>query len=309
MKKIVLISSYCDSREKLEILEKNILIIKSLNIDVMLISPIQLPNEIQVLCDYYFYTKDNPVLDWPTKSMYAWKDLNLGDRMIRITKTFGDYGWAGLHQVKKLSEIALSFEYDYFYHIIYDLVIDDIVFDGLSKNQNCHIYSSKRGQQVWEVGLHFMCFDRTNLQEFIQHIDLSNYLKNNYYDAFSWLSDLKKTFNYNIVKTPVEDKIFIYEGKDYLNVSIIDDLKFFIEKNDEIKSSIKILFYDLESTKYFDMLIDDIRYNLTLHGNTLIDFKFNQYDIKPVVIFYNGNTYDITKIIKEIKHSTLNYLN
>lgn len=308
MKKIALISSYCDSQEKLEILEKNILIIKSLNIDVMLITPLQLSNKIQGLCDYYFYTKDNPVLDWPIKSIYAWRDLNIGDKMIRITKTFMDYGWAGLYQVKKLSEIALSFEYDYFYHMIYDLKINDVVLDGLMKNQDCHIYSSKRDEKIWEVGLHFMSFNRENLVEFIKHIDLDNYLRNNYHDAFSWLLDLKNVFNFNIVKNPVEDEIFIYEGKDYLNLSDIDGLNFFIEKNDQTKSSIKILFYDIDRPKHLDIIVDNIKSNLYLENNTLVDLKFNQYDIKQVILFYEGNPYDITKTINDIKHSTLSYL-
>jgi len=309
MKKVCLISSFCDTQEKIDVLSGNLDIINQLGIDTILISPLFLPKEIVEKVSYFFITKDNPVLDWPTKSMYAWKDLNLGDRMIRITKTFGDYGWAGLFQVKKLSEIALTFEYDYFYHLIYDLKIDNVVLDGFSKNQECHIYASKRGEQIWNVGLHFMSFNRNNLQDFIKHIDLNNYLKNNYYDAFSWLSDLKRTFDYNIVDTPVEDKIFIYDGKDYLDVSNIENLKFFIEKNDEEQTSVKILFYENETPKHLNISVGDLNYNLTLEENFLIDLGFSKFDIKPVIIFYENNSYDITKIIRDIKHSTLNYLN
>ena len=37
MKKIALISSFCDNDQKIEVLQKNIKIIKNLNIDIILI--------------------------------------------------------------------------------------------------------------------------------------------------------------------------------------------------------------------------------------------------------------------------------
>ena len=46
MKKIVLISSYCDTQEKINILSENIKVLKSLGLDTLVISPITLPNEI-----------------------------------------------------------------------------------------------------------------------------------------------------------------------------------------------------------------------------------------------------------------------
>ena len=40
MKKIVLISTYCDTIEKIEILKENIIKIKSFGLDVLVISPL-----------------------------------------------------------------------------------------------------------------------------------------------------------------------------------------------------------------------------------------------------------------------------
>jgi len=41
--KVALISSFCDNQEKMDVLEKNIKIVKSHNLDVIVISPFNLP--------------------------------------------------------------------------------------------------------------------------------------------------------------------------------------------------------------------------------------------------------------------------
>ena len=55
MKKIALISTFCDNQEKLDLLIKNIKKIKSLGIDVMIISPLKLNDEVIELCDYSIF--------------------------------------------------------------------------------------------------------------------------------------------------------------------------------------------------------------------------------------------------------------
>ena len=70
MKKVALISTYCDNQEKIDVLLKNINIVKSYGLDVIVISPIVLPENIQKQCDYFFLTKDNPVLEWPKKAIF-----------------------------------------------------------------------------------------------------------------------------------------------------------------------------------------------------------------------------------------------
>ena len=72
MKKIALISTFCDNQEKLNLLKENITKIKSFDVDVMVISPLKLDDETIELSDYLIYTKENPVLNWPEKSYFQW---------------------------------------------------------------------------------------------------------------------------------------------------------------------------------------------------------------------------------------------
>jgi hypothetical protein len=136
MKKIALISTFCDTEEKQNILKENIIKIKSLGIDVMAISPIEIPYDITKLCDFFFYTKENPLLGWPERAHTQWYRMPISEnRITEIHRAFYDYGWAALYQTKKLSQLALTFDYDIFYHLIYDLEIDDIIKSELKSNE------------------------------------------------------------------------------------------------------------------------------------------------------------------------------
>jgi hypothetical protein len=121
MKKIALISTFCDTEHKKNILHENVEKIKKLGIDVMLISPnfIEIPYKTIAISDFCFYTKENPLLNWPVRSFTHWYEMPIDDdRSTTLHRNFSDYGWAALYQSKKLSQIALTFDYDIFYHLI-----------------------------------------------------------------------------------------------------------------------------------------------------------------------------------------------
>jgi len=302
-KKVALISTFCDTQEKLDILEKNINIVKQHGLDVITISPLPLPDSIIKLCDYVFFTKDNPVLDWPTKAMRFFSTVFIDNVSYEISRTYPDYGFAGLTQVKQLSEIALNFEYDQFYHIIYDLKIDENVIEGFLSNKDCNIYPSKRGNDFWEAGLHYMIFNRENLKEFISHITLENYLSISHLEALGWLLNLKSVFPYKSESTPVEDEIFYYEGFEFFNYSPTDKFKFFIEKN--FQNPIKLLFYGLDNEKDIKIKVNDFVLETTIDNFKLIDLKINNDNCQTVILEVDSIEYDITEIIKKVKHNTI----
>jgi hypothetical protein len=305
-KKVALISTFCDTQEKLDVLEKNIKIIKSHNLDVIAISPFNLPEYLTKQCDYFLITKDNPILDWPTRAMYAWRGLNFNGVKYNLGKTYPDYGFAGLTQIKQLSQIALGLDYNQFFHMIYDIKIDENVIEGFYSNRTNSVYPSKRKDEVWPVGLHYLIFNKENLKNFISHINLETYLGVKNGDAFAVLRSLQNKLNYVIEKTPIEDEIYYYENIDFFNCSPIESLKFFIENNDETPNSIKILFYDIVGEKEIKVKVSDIETIHTVNSLYLIDLGFNKFNLQPVTIELDNVIYDITEIIKKIKHSYLN---
>ena len=77
MKKIALISTFCNTPEKVHILVENVKILKSLGVDVMVNSFISLEPEIINYFDFYFQTKENPLLRWPERAnTFWWKQVN-----------------------------------------------------------------------------------------------------------------------------------------------------------------------------------------------------------------------------------------
>jgi len=305
LNKVALISTFCDTQEKLDVLEKNIKIIKSHNLDVIAISPFNLPESITKLCDYVFVTKDNPVLEWPVRSMYAWRKVTLNGKLHTIARTYPDYGFAGLTQIKQLSEIALNFGYNQFYHMIYDLKIDENVIDGFNSDKTCSVYPSKRGDSNWEAGLHYMIFDKNNLNKFISQITLENYLSLKDSHSFEWLKSIQSVVGYNVEPIAVEDEIYYYEGFDFFNFSPIKGLKFFIEKNDETLTPIKLLFYENQLDKEIKIKVGETINVGVINDYAIFDLGFNKLNPQQVTITVDSVEYDITNIILNLKHSFL----
>ena len=303
-KKVVLFSTFCDTEEKLNVLEMNIKKVKEIGVDVITISPFNLPEHITKQCDYFFITKDNPILDWPLRAMFGWKGLIINGQTYQIARTYPDYGYAGLTQVKQLSQIALGLGYDQFHHMIYDTKIDENVIEGLNSDKTNSVYPSKRKEDVWTVGLHYLIFNRENLEKFISHLNLEEYIGVKDGDAFALLHSLQPKLNYTIEKTPVEDEIYYYENKDFFNFSPTEDFKLFVVSNDETHEPIKLVFYEIKPELKLIIKVESGE-EIIVEDEQIIDLRFNKYSLQEVTIECNSIVYNITEIIKSIKHSSL----
>jgi hypothetical protein len=120
--KVALVLSYCDTDETINILIKNILILKSNNIDVCLISPILLNEDIQFLCDYFIYTEENPILKWPERYYSYWVNQidDVGKQFVMKYEEV-DYYWTVLYQLKISFNLVKNIEYSNIIIMNYDL--------------------------------------------------------------------------------------------------------------------------------------------------------------------------------------------
>lgn len=301
MRKIVLISSYCDTDEKIDILKTNIETIKDLGMDVMLNSPISLPLKITNKCDYFFLTKENPILKWPQKAVYVSHTSNINNKKIKISKCSPDYGWANIYQVKKLSEFALTYDYDRFYHIIYDLIIDDVVIDGFKSERKNSFYHFHEHN----VSLHLMIFDREHLIQFISQLNLEQYLSDGGI-AEQWLDRLLQlnNFEYKIENSFVDDKILFSGHGDLYNYSKNKKIKFFIIKDTINLTNVKLYFYEIEDS-YINIRINtDIR-NYKVSNGDIIDLGFNSENVSNTTIESIDYSQNITNDIKNVIHNTI----
>jgi len=322
MKKVALISSYCDNDNKVKILKENILKLKDLGLDVFVISPINLSTEIIDICDFVFFTKENPLLLWPIRSFTFWKTVYTKDGWIMLHHNVADYGWAALNQVKRMSEIALHYDYDLFYHIIYDLDIDEKVVSEILNNHVNLIHpriNPKNPKELWEATLHFMIFDKVTMKKIVDKIDLKTYLDSNGVaegQALKWASEIPL----KIVEHPVKDRVYYWEDKDFFDYSKNNRYKFFFSKNtdseiwigeppkkDFIDGNLKIIFYDIKDKTDIVLKINDKQYSYTISESIVFYIDQNSKEIYSMIIDDGEYVVDLSDDIKNTNRNLIYY--
>lgn len=322
MKKIVLISTYCNTIEKIKILKENIIKIKSFGLDVLVISPLTLPSEIIELSDFVFFTKENPLLLWPVRSFTFWKSVYTDEGWVKMYHNLADYGWAGLYQVKKLSQIALTYDYDIFYHMIYDLVIDDVVETELT-NYTTNIVHPRRDPHhpdvLWETTLHFMVFDRPMMEKIVSEIELDEYLRTNGVaegEVLKW----KNKYNIPTSDKPVKDSIYYWQETDFFNYSNNENYKLFFNKNDEseislgdektkgwINNKLRLFFYDVNQPTNISYKINGNEYNQHIQNTCVIDTIYDSTKVYEFILFDGKTKYDFSETIKKLSRNLFYY--
>jgi len=299
MKKIALISTFCDNQEKLDLLITNIKKIKSLGIDVMIISPFKLNDEVIELCDHLIFSKENPLLDWPEKAYVQWQLLNINGGNIKMNTTCPDYGYAGLIQIKRMADLALSMDYDMFFPMIYDININEHVESVFKNNKKNSFFPSMRDGDVWLIGLHLISLDREHLTSFKNLITKESYLTDLSGDAFSWTYSVLDFIPGIIENEPVEDLIYYFKDIDFFNFSIIEEIKCFIHKIEN--QDIKFIFYDFKEIKKFIIKTEDFEYEYNVKEWEEIELPYKEYI--SFIVIYEEKEYDFTSIINKIKHN------
>jgi hypothetical protein len=301
-KRIVLISSYCDTKEKIDILINTIKTIKSYNLDVMVNSPLPLPSDVINMCDFYIQTKENPLLYWPQKSVMSWVRNTDKGKEIVIKRALIDYGWAALYQTKKLSEYALTYDYDRYYHIIYDTEIDNTVVSTFLSDKKCNFYPFHEHK----VSLHLIALDRENLLKFSNLITFDSYLKFNCI-VENWLYDtlIKSNMDYKIELEKIDDLILFHKDDNLFDYSDINGLVFFIVKDVVHNDEVCLYFYNNKEKINVLINVDGVESSYYISNRDIINLGFKPYDIKNVLISYDGISSDITEKIKNIIHNVI----
>lgn len=299
MKKIALISTFCNTEEKILLLTENVKKIKSFGVDVMLISPLKLTDELIDLCDYLIYSKENPVLTWPEKSYFQWWDGTIDGKHITMTTTYPDYGFAGLLQIKRMADFALSMDYEIFFPIIYDININEHVESVFRDNLKNSFFPSMRDGQVWGIGLHLISLDREHLSRFKNLITKESYLVEGDFDAFAWLHRAVKLIPGKIEPEPVEDLIYFLENKDFFNISPTDKFKSFVHKT--LIDNMKIVFYDFGGVKLFKIKTENFYQEVDLREWEEVSLPF--FDCKNLFVECDGDVIDFTEEINKITYN------
>jgi hypothetical protein len=301
MKKIALITSFCNTKEKLKVLYDNIKTIKDLGLDVMVFSHFYLPKNINNIIDYTIISKENPIITWPEKGILQWQSISYNNFSIHMSIANSDYGYAVLNQIKRMASLALSMDYNSFFIIDYDLNITDYVKSILLDNKKNSFFPAKniRGD-TWPIGLRLISLDREHLIRFENLITKENYMFNITDCAESWIH---KSINFIPVineNEHLEDLIYNYEHINFFDQSIIKGLKLFIHKI--VNSELKLFFYDFKNVKNFTIKTEDFIQEFNVNEFEEIEFPYKEYN--SFIVVYEGKEYDFTDIISKITFNT-----
>lgn len=225
MKKAVIILSHCNTEEKLQVLKDNISKLKfNPDLDIILTSHISLPKEVVDSVNYFIYDKNNPVLSWPQRGMFSWKEYN----EIYLNSIQPDYGWCVFNQIKLGGLMAL--DYDISYIINYDLVIDLNVNEILNNNtQETNFFQSKNYQgKVQNPSLLLFKVNKPHLQYLINNISIDDYC-NSHKTAEQYLNTLIKNLEHTIPDYFIFDQIDFFEKQIFkLSNSIYSHFDYFV---------------------------------------------------------------------------------
>jgi hypothetical protein len=284
------------------VLEENIKLIKSNNLDVILLSPISLPEYIINLCNVFIQTKENPVTNWPGKTMFEYWGYCMNNKLYELHLGKSDYGWASFYQVKKLSQIALTYDYDYFFHIIYDTNIDDHLINTFLTEEKCILFPSNKG---FDIGGFFMGFDRYSLDLFQRMITKDLYYKNHDV-AETLLCNMSKVLPCKIENYVTSDKIYFFENLDLFNYSSYDDFKFFLHKRTLADDdTAKIFFYDMYEDFNVIVTINEKTIEQRITNHFLMDLNIHHDMVYELSISFNGVRQNLTSQYNNISHNKI----
>lgn len=306
MKKVALISTFCDTKEKEKILLSNIKSLKENGVDIICIGPNFIPIDYEVIrnSDHFLFTKENPVLEWPDRACSHWKEIFFGEgKKLRLTHYTIDYGWAALYHIKKMLQVALGYDYNLFYPMVYDLEIDESVLKEITSDVTNSFYTRlnpKNPSEKWESTLHFLVFDRDTAKKIETQISLENYLED---EGFAEEEVLKWSRKFGITQRPisVRDKIFYFEGLDFFDLRISEDFKIFLTKDGGLSQGI---FYNVKRDFIpIRILVNGREETHILRGDTIVDLNRKGETINTIKIFYGENFFDLSEQYKKISRN------
>jgi len=326
MKRLVIITTYCDTQEKLDIFAENIRKIKKLGLDILAIGPseVEIPHTIVQECDFFFYTKENPIIEFPVINYTHWFLRPIDERKrIMIHRGYGSYDWASLYQIKKLLQIGLTYDYDSYCNIIYDLIItEEMEKKLLSEEVNImhKRFSPSDGSLVDSA--HFMFLDRNTAALVEREIDYEAFLYANV-RAEDHVKMWVDKFNLRYVEPHIRDKIYYWKDhQNHFDYEIHPDFKFFFSKNPDIeiwvggndnprkeilKSNIRMIFYDFANPNIRQngliIAVDEDLCKIHPQEWEIVELPVSSQHAKTIRIIYEHEILDITKVFAKTKYN------
>lgn len=292
MQKLILISSHCDTSEKVKILKTNIEIYRDINIPVLLYSTVKLSRDITDIVDYYFYNSNNPINMESGLFFYAEKIYS--NKKIKFERYWSNHSYASFYQIKYLIYLAKLLNYDLNFFVFYDLVVTSEIIDFISnKNEeNFFSFSAKEKDEliVNDCSTQLFSISKEKLSFFEENYIWDN-TKN--FDCLEhFFADLSEKINIKINREfLVEDHIYTFGNwtETFFNYSPWVDFKIYFSKNDPNNMN-KCLIYDVKKPSEIFLRINNEIKKIKI-------FDFHEIEIntqhKKIELWLDGKIFDV----------------
>lgn len=192
MKKIIIISSYAHNKSKQDMLKKCILQIKKLNIDILLVSHCNIPEDIVSLVDYYIFEKKN---DKNKCNVTSWIIDDI--KQVNFIRTESSE-FSKINTITMAMNLVKSLNYEFFHFTEFDNIYSDVDILKIIDLQNSIINENKSFLFIQQIGVLF------------------NNIKDKFYDSTYFagmVNDFLNVINMGFPKTITEfENMFFTNG-------------------------------------------------------------------------------------------------
>lgn len=273
MKKLALISSYCNTLHKQEVLNKNIDKFHSMGVDTLLFTPKNLlPDAILKKPTHCIITEENPIPELNLRSQLVFK-YPISNHNIKHTLIFEDYGWASLNQIKRLMSYASDLDYDIIYSTLYDLNFDNKIEEVIKNNEVNYFFNNRRNDgRLANGGAIFSTLDTNMCKKISEKIILNDYL--NFKSAERFLDSIREQLNIPLHSHITNDLIYELQSSTNFDISNTEKVKVFLdntrfhekaENSNKVDTEVALHFYDIKAltkVKIKDLEIDIDKENI-----------------------------------------------
>lgn len=236
MKNLVVILSHCNSEPKLGALRNLISRLKEDDLDVMVMTHISLPKDIQDSVEYMVYDKSNPILKWPEYGVACWITASLLES-ITLHNIREEHGWTVFNQIRLAGNVGKGLDYTHFTFVNYDTKITEHMVETI-KNPSDFISGETPLANGVVPSLLFQILSKENLEKFISFFSRKNYITHDLH-AEGYFQGLRENFNYQVYPYDIESYNFVWTSNRDQNGKIhmfdfgvlSDNFKIFVGKN------------------------------------------------------------------------------
>lgn len=292
MKECFLITSYCDTSEKKDVLKSTINSLKEYNKDICIHSHHPLPINIQNNIKYYIYDKSNPILPIEQRSVIIWR--NVYNYRLNILKR--DYGYSVSNQFKQGLLFLHDVGYDIIHIVNYDTIIENDIIENSNKIKDYSgVFYLNRED---EISLLFCSIKVKDYLNKIKEISQDDYINmNDFWYAESYLTDKFKLGNNLYINRKLKDKLrhqldefYQYDIKE-CSLHVGERINW-IDSDKVYTNKISVFFYNVKESFDFKIFIGyDLYLHETVNSTIIFDTDIMIKDIEQSFGYYKDNQF------------------